>query len=143
MDPDQFLALVQRLIAGQNRREAVAGAIGGALASIGITTVAESRRKRSQDSADPPGKREKKHRQRKHRGHDKDRHGDESAERLGRHNRKRKRHKDNHKVEKKKKKKHQRKDRCKKNGQPCVRDSKCCSKHCAPNTGTCIRKPAS
>jgi hypothetical protein len=143
MDPDQFDALVQRLVAAQSRREALTGAVGGALASIGITSIADARRKRPQGKSESPGKRKKKHRQNNRSDHDDERHNDDSAERLGRRNRKRKRDKDNRHGDKKNKKKRRDNNRCKKNGQPCVRDGKCCSKHCDPNSGTCTRRPGS
>jgi hypothetical protein len=145
MDPDKFDALVKRLIAAQNRRQAVAGAVGGALASLGVTAVTESRRKRGKGGNADRGKSKQRHRRNEKDG----RRDDESVARLGRRHRKRKReqHKDERHKEKKKKKKEKkeqkRDDRCQKNGRPCLRDSKCCSNHCDSTTGTCTRQPAS
>ena len=45
MDSKQFEELVARLAKGATRRNAVKGAIGGALASVGVTSVASANHK--------------------------------------------------------------------------------------------------
>ena len=45
MDSKQFDELVARLASGQNRREALKGIAGGALATVGVTSVAAAKGK--------------------------------------------------------------------------------------------------
>jgi hypothetical protein len=139
MDPEQFLALVSRLISAQSRRDALAGAVGGALASIGITTIAESRRGKNQKAS---GRKKKKYQAGdRNPGADHDE-GPRQRHKNRKHDRKRGHgaSKSNKKAHTEKKKK---RDRCKTNGEHCARNGKCCSGHCNPDTHTCTRKPVS
>ena len=47
MDSKQFDELVARLASGQSRREALKGIAGGALASVGVTSVASAKKDKS------------------------------------------------------------------------------------------------
>ena len=47
VDSKQFDELVARLASGQSRREALKGIAGGALATVGVTSVASSKTKKS------------------------------------------------------------------------------------------------
>ena len=141
MDDEQFDALVARLVSAQSRRTAITSIVGGALASISVTTVGEAKRNKRRSAA----ARKKK----KQRGDD-DRRSGEGGDRDGNHRARRHRRQRRHKRRArhrdhgdKKKKNRRKKDRCKKNGAPCGKDNTCCSKHCSPVTGTCTRRPDS
>lgn len=119
MDDNQFDRLVQRLTSAPSRREAVAGLVAGALTSVGLTTVAEAKRRNKKNRRDRNG-------------------GKGGKNRRGPGNRDRGRAD----VEDEKKKKNKRK-RCRKVGRNCNKSKKCCSKFCDSNTGLCARKPDS
>jgi hypothetical protein len=142
VDENAFDALVARLAAARSRREALTRIVGGALASISITAVGDAKRRKRRDAA---AKKKKKQRGGDGGADGGDRDGRHGA-RARRHRRERHRARSRHDAQadkKKKKRKKRDRDRCKKNGTPCAKDSKCCSKHCSPVTGTCARRPDS
>ena len=60
MDSKQFDELVARLASGTTRRTAVKGVVGGALASVGVTSVVAAKKHKASAEHKKKGKRGKK-----------------------------------------------------------------------------------
>ncbi len=56
MDSKQFDDLVARLANGQSRRDALKGVVGGALAAVGVSSVASAQKKKGKKEVAAQGK---------------------------------------------------------------------------------------